>query len=236
MSTRNDYTTAEAIAFEDGCLSVGRDLIAEHQASGRTPEPAAIDGLDFFVELDQRAFSRLDDAIAAFSRAASCFGGYAPRIFGEIAETAPQDTSPEFEADHVASLAKAANNGAWAEHEFEGSYNPPAMLEVKDTRGTAGVEGVFVRVLWGTGRSVVTLEQVTDENGELSDWWVSVGYQERAGRDLDVVTTAHALRRSSVVLSMAERVKARDKDLHDAGGSLAELSAKYDPPKGGAEV
>jgi hypothetical protein len=159
------------------------------------------------------------------------------------------------------------------------------MLEVKDTRGTADEEGQFVRVTWGSGRSGVTLEQVTDEDGDLSDWWVSVGYEERAGRALEVVTRAHATRRGSMILSMAERVQARDKDLdpvtpttadhraraemlerllrqaratllgeleprgysyaaflHDAGWALdgvapdfAELSAKYDPPKGGAE-
>jgi hypothetical protein len=245
MATHKAYlalfvTTNDAISFEESCLSIGRDLlppyaldcldgrpptadywkwlIAEYHASGREPEPAHVTPDDIVVELDQRVCDDLHEAIAAFSRAASCFGGYAPRLLGELAKTEPMSTADD-EADYVLALVKAANEGAWVLHkETGGGVNPPGQLEVHDTRETGGPEGHFVRIVWGTGRSIVTLEQFLDDCWGISDWWVSVGYQELGGQGLAVVSRGGALTRRSLVLSLAERVHARDLDLVKTGG------------------
>ncbi len=168
--------------------------------------------------LDTRFFANAHDAALAFARAAGCNGGYAPKHFGLRVEQVGGSTP--ISADGIVALTLAANDDAQAEHEAEQAennpngypcFNSPAEIDIIDER-TDLTDPAFY-VLWGTGRTIVLLEQDQEQGGE---WSVSVGLDNDKWDGTSVTRTAGGGTRSSVVLSMARRIAARDADLHEA--------------------
>lgn len=238
MTTATHFDNFHDLAarLADGCVSTTLRFIGDMlELDNLPPEAAAVrDGLPItpafwtwlddcrrfgtepaeLVEIfDRREFEALADAVAAFSRAAGCFGGYAPEAFGELFSLPLEQSGP----DAVLELAGRANKAAQLRREAElgdwdgPDYNSPAELEITDTRSDGG-HGL-VRVLWGTGTTLATLELEFDDEGNAGTWSVALGVSTNKWAKRPAVNSGHDWSARSPLRSLATRLAARDADL-----------------------
>jgi hypothetical protein len=139
----------------------------------------------------------------------------------------------------VIALAHKANVEAKLRHEQEQDpsslpdYNQPAQLEVTDTRGLCdGVGLALVRVLWGTGTTLVTLELEYDAEGWAGTWSVGIGVSSNKWAKRPSVNRGVDWRTRSPLQSLATRLATRDRDLYEAEIS-SPVCAGHQSEKGG---
>lgn len=243
-TTQFDQFHDLAARLADGCVPTTLRFIADMlELDDLPPEAAAVrDGhlptpafwgwlndrrrfgtepVDYVEVFDRREFEALEDAVAAFARAAGCFGGYAPAAFGDSYDKSRDLPGP----DAVLCAARNANVDAQLRHEreLEGwagpDYNQPASLELTDTRPShEGSANALVRVLWGTGCSLVVLELEYDDEGWAGTWSVGIGVSSNAWAKRPRVNRGCDWATRSPLSSLAKRLAARDLDLTKKGG------------------